>query len=183
MLNMPPPHTHTHLFGCSVCNSMDHWFAPIKQRSELGFAAQAGTPASCLSSVGQCSPNMVWCRSQPRERGLITLVIRCSGRCHIPWLWWQLMESRWHTVSHVQLWFPDLVWSWTGERTPEFLTRRGWCCLILLKVCSFIPLETVAWLTHTFVPSDREGPNPVGQVSFACFKDLMMMMTMVLEES
>lgn len=57
----------------TLAHSMDHWFAPVKRRGELGFLRllhcstshgiitvhQSLTMLKCLSSVHQRSPNMV----------------------------------------------------------------------------------------------------------------------------
>lgn len=100
----PPSFSHS-----VVCDSVDHWFAPVKRRGELGFSCllhcstlhaiitvhQSLTMLKCLSSVAQCSPNMALLQtryagfSHPLRlilrAGLISFIIRCSGCFHMLW--------------------------------------------------------------------------------------------------
>lgn len=97
-----PPFLHS-----VVCDSMDHWFAPVKRRSELGFSCllHCSTSHAIITvhqSLTMLNVYLLWatarqtwcccrhkvCRFQARQHliwGLISFIIRCSGCFHVLW--------------------------------------------------------------------------------------------------
>lgn len=132
------------LLGSVVCDSMDHWFAPVKHCSELGSSCplHCSTPhavvcvheSSTMLNVYllRTAAHQTWscCRQGMQVSGawqhliswaaLISDIIRCSGCFRVLWHFTSPMLPRWHAVR----WWMSKDKSLNEVRFPDLVWTR-----------------------------------------------------------